>query len=63
MGVERMSGFAGFDPAEKGEADQSEVSDEVEGFVTAEFVGVAEGAVHNAVFGEDDGVIERATAD
>ena len=63
MGVERMAGLACFDAAQKGEADQSEVADEVEGFVTAEFVGVAEGAVHNAVFGQDDGVIERAAAD
>jgi hypothetical protein len=31
--------------------------------VTAELVGIAEGAVHNAVFGEDDGVIEGAAAD
>jgi hypothetical protein len=31
--------------------------------VAAEFVGIAEGAVHDAVFGEDDGVIERAAAD
>lgn len=31
--------------------------------MTAELVGIAEGAVHNAVFGEDDGVIEGAAAD
>jgi hypothetical protein len=31
--------------------------------VTAELIGIAEGAVHNAVFGEDDGVIEGAAAD
>jgi len=31
--------------------------------VAAEFVGIAEGAVHYAVLGEDDGVIEGATAD
>jgi len=31
--------------------------------VAAEFVGVAEGAVHDAVFGEDNGVIEGAAAD
>ena len=31
--------------------------------MTPEFVGVAERAVHNAVFGEDDGVVERAAAD
>jgi len=31
--------------------------------VAAEFVGIAEGAVHHPSFGEDDGVIERAAAD
>jgi hypothetical protein len=31
--------------------------------VSAEFVGVAERAVHDVVFGEDDGVVERAAAD
>src|SRR4029077_17136085 len=33
------------------------------GLVAAEFVGVAEGAVHDAVFGEDNGVVEGAAAD
>ena len=63
LGVEGMAGFAGFDAAEEGEADEGEVADEIEGLVAAEFVGIAEGAVHDAVFGEDDGVIERAAAD
>jgi hypothetical protein len=31
--------------------------------MAAEFVGIAEGAIHYAVFGEHDGVIERAAAD
>lgn len=31
--------------------------------MAAEFVGVAEGAVHDAVFGKDDGVVEGAAAD
>jgi hypothetical protein len=31
--------------------------------VAAEFVGVAQRAVHHAVFGEDDGIVERAAAD
>jgi hypothetical protein len=63
LGVEGVAGFAGFDAAEEGEADEGEVADEVEGLVAAEFVGVAEGAVHDAVFGEDDGVIEGAATD
>jgi hypothetical protein len=63
LGVEGMAGFAGFDAAEEGESDEGQVADEVESLVAAEFVGVAEGAVHDAVFGEDDGVIERAAAD
>ncbi len=31
--------------------------------MAAEFIGIAEGTVHYTVFGEDDGVIERAAAD
>ena len=63
LGVERVASFAGFDATEEGEADEGEIADEIESFVAAEFVGIAEGAVHHAVFGEDDGVIERAAAD
>jgi hypothetical protein len=63
LGVEGMAGFAGFDAGEEGEANEGEVADEVEGFVAAEFIGVAERAVHHAVFGEDDCVIKRAAAD
>ena len=63
LGVEGVASFAGFDTAEEWEAHEGEVADEIEGLVAAEFVGVAEGAVHDAVFGENDGVIERAAAD
>jgi len=58
-----MAGFAGFDAAEEREADEGEVADEIEGLVAAKFVRVTEGAVHHAVFGENDGVIEGAAAD
>lgn len=58
-----MAGFAGFDAAEEGEPDKGEVADEVEGFMAAEFVGIAERAIHDTVVGEDDGVIERAATD
>jgi hypothetical protein len=63
LSVEGVAGFAGFHATEERKADEGEVPDEIEGFVAAEFVGVAEGAVHDAVFGEDDGVIEGAAAD
>jgi hypothetical protein len=63
LGVERMAGFAGFDAAEEREADEGDVADEIKGLVAAEFVGITERAVHHAVFGEDDSVIERAAAD
>jgi hypothetical protein len=63
LGVERMAGFAGFNAAKKRETDQGEVADEVEGLMTAEFVGIAKRAVHDAVLGEDDGVIEGTAAD
>ena len=51
MGVKRVAGFAGFDPAEEWEANEGEVADEVEGFMAAEFIGIAEGTVHYTVFG------------
>ena len=63
LGVEGVAGLAGFYAAEKREANQGEVADKVEGLVAAKFVGIAEGAVHDAVLGEDDGVIQRAAAD
>jgi len=63
LSVEGVAGFAGFNAAKKRETDQGEVADEVEGFVAAEFIGIAEGAVPDAVFGEDDGVIEGASTD
>jgi hypothetical protein len=63
LGVKRVAGFASFDAAEERKADEGEVADEVESFVSAEFIGIAEGAVHDAVFRENDGVIERAAAD
>jgi hypothetical protein len=63
LGVQGVAGFACFDSAEEWQADEGEVADQVEGFVAAELVGVAEGTVHDAVLGEDDGVIERAAAD
>jgi len=63
LSVKRMACFAGFDAAEERKADESEVANEVERLVAAEFVGVAEGTVHDTVLGEDDGVIEGAAAD
>jgi len=58
-----VAGFAGFHAAEERQADESQVADQVEGLVAAELIGIAEGAVHDAVLGEDDGVIEGAAAD
>jgi len=63
LGVKGVAGFEGFDAAEEWKANEGEVADEVEGFVAAELIGIAEGAVHDAVFGEDDGVIEGAATD
>jgi len=51
LGVEGVAGFAGFYAAEEWEANEGEVADEVEGFMAAEFIGIAERAVHDAVFG------------
>lgn len=58
-----VPGFAGFDAPEEREADEREVADQVEGFVAAELVGIAERAVHDAVFGKDDRIVEGAAAD
>jgi hypothetical protein len=63
LSVQGVAGFAGFDAGEEGEADEGEVADEVECFVAAEFVRVTQRAVHDPILGEDDGVIERASAD
>jgi hypothetical protein len=62
LGVEGVAGFAGLDAAEEREADESKVADEVEGLVASKFVGITERAVHYAVFGEDDGVVEGTAA-
>ena len=62
LGMERVAGFPGFDAAEEREADEGKIADEVEGFVAAEFVRVAKGAVHDAILGEDNGVVEGAAA-
>jgi hypothetical protein len=51
LGVKRVAGFAGFDAAEEWEANEGEVADEVEGFMAAEFIGIAKGTVHYTVFG------------
>jgi hypothetical protein len=63
LGVEGVASFAGFDAAEERKADEGEVADKVEGLVAAELIRIAEGTVHDAVFGEDDGIIEGAAAD
>jgi hypothetical protein len=63
LSVKGVAGFAGFDAAKEGKTNKGEVADEVEGLVAAEFVGIAEGAIHDAVFGEDDGVVEGAAPD
>jgi len=63
LGMEGVAGFASFDAAEEWKADEGEVADEVEGFVAAELIRIAERAVHDAVPGKNDGVIEGAAAD
>jgi hypothetical protein len=63
LGMQGVAGFAGFNAPEEWKADEGEVADEIEGFVAAEFIGIAERAVHDAVLCEDDGVIEGAAAD
>lgn len=62
MSVEGVACFAGFNAAEERKADEGQVADEVKGFVAAKFVRVAEGAVHDAVLGQDDRVVEGAAA-
>ena len=62
LGVERVASFSGFDASEEWQADKREIANQVEGFVAAEFVGETQRAIHHAVFGEHDGVVERAAA-
>jgi len=55
--------FARFHASQEWKACQRQIADEVEGFVAAELVGVTKRAVHDAVFGQNDGVFQRASAD
>src|ERR1700674_25298 len=54
--------FVGFDAGEKRQACLREVTNQIQGFVPAKLVGETQRAVHDAVVGENDGVLERAAA-
>src|SRR5579863_5275988 len=60
--MQRMSRLMGFHTAEQRESGQSQVADQVQSFVAAEFVGKAQRAVHDAVGGEHNGVLQRTAA-
>ena len=62
LGMQRVTGLAGFDAAEEGKSDEGQVADQVESLVAAEFIGETERAVHDPIFREHNGVIERAAA-
>src|SRR5215472_5929353 len=61
--VQRVAGFACFHAAHERKPNKGQVADKVESFVAAELVREAKRPVHDAVFGEHNGVIERSAAD
>ena len=63
LGVQGVAGALGDDEAAERMADQGEVADEIERFVTAEFVGEAERAVDDGGVGKDEGVFVGTAAD
>ena len=62
LGMQGVARFSGFDASEEWQADKREIADQVESLVAAEFVGETQRAIHDAIFGEHDGVVERAAA-
>src|SRR5580704_634640 len=60
LGVEGVPGFVCLHPRQKGKPRQRQVPDEVQGLMPAKFVREPQGAVHDAVFGEDNGVLQRS---
>src|SRR5215813_7407426 len=61
--MQRVARFVRADAAEKRQTNQGQVSNQVESFVTPEFVGITERPVQDAIVGKNDGVVERTASD
>lgn len=61
--VQRMARFMRFNTRLQGQPRQGQVANEIQSLVAAKFVRETQRAVHDAVLGEDDGIIEGAAAD
>src|SRR5882762_8747599 len=62
LGMQGVAGFVGFDPRQKGQAGERQVTNQIQCFVASKLVGEAQRPVHDAVVGENDGVLERAAS-
>src|SRR5882724_5906225 len=61
--MKRVTGFVSFHSSKKRQANERQIADQIERLVAAEFVRKAQRAIHDAIVGKDNGVIERAAAD
>src|SRR5713226_440072 len=60
--MQGVAGFVGLDTGEQRQASQREIANQIQRFVPSKLVGKAQRPVHDAVVGENDGVLERAAA-
>ncbi len=58
-----MTCFVSFYTGKKRQANERQIADQIECLVASEFVRKAQRAIHDAIVGKDNGVIERAAAD
>ncbi len=58
LGVQRVARFVRLHARKEGKTCQSQVANQVQGLVAAKFVREAEGAIHDAVRGKNDGIFE-----
>src|SRR5215467_13271721 len=63
LGVQRVARFVRLHASEQRQTDQRQVSNQVECFVTPEFVGITKRSVQDTVVGKNDRVVERSSPD
>src|SRR5689334_6607084 len=57
-----MAGLVGFDVGQKRQTSQCQVANQIQRFMAAKFIRKPERAIHDAVVGEDDSVLQRSSA-
>src|SRR2546422_11674813 len=60
--MQRVAGLVRLDACQEWQARQSQITNQVQCFVSSKLVGEAQRPVHDAVVRENDGVLERASA-